>query len=327
MEDAMKKNEIIQTGREVLAVESRAVESLIPRVGENFVKAIDLLYQTKARVIVLGMGKSGLIGRKIAATLASCGTPAMFIHPAEAGHGDLGMILKGDVVIAISYSGETREIVDLLEFIKRIGVKLITITGNTQSKIARYSDIVLDTRVDKEAGPSDLVPTASSTAALAMGDAMAIALMKKKGFGEKDFAFFHPKGHAGTMLLKIEHLMRRGKQVPRVKGQTSMTDVIEVITQKKLGVTSVVDDEGRLIGIITDGDLRRMLVKHKNDFLQKKAADCMTVNPVTVDRNALATQGLNLMEENKITSLVIINKDGKVEGIVHLHDLWRTEMF
>ena len=327
MEDAMKKNEIIQTGREVLAVESRAVESLIPRVGENFVKAIDLLYQTKARVIVLGMGKSGLIGRKIAATLASCGTPAMFIHPAEAGHGDLGMILKGDVVIAISYSGETREIVDLLEFIKRIGVKLITITGNTQSKIARYSDIVLDTRVDKEAGPSDLVPTASSTAALAMGDAMAIALMKKKGFGEKDFAFFHPKGHAGTMLLKIEHLMRRGKQVPRVKGQTSMTDVIEVITQKKLGVTSVVDDEGRLIGIITDGDLRRMLVKHKNDFLQKKAADCMTVNPVTVDRNALATEGLNLMEENKITSLVIINKDGKVEGIVHLHDLWRTEMF
>jgi len=327
VEDAMKKNEIIQTGREVLAVESRAVESLIPRVGENFVKAIDLLYQTKARVIVLGMGKSGLIGRKIAATLASCGTPAMFIHPAEAGHGDLGMILKGDVVIAISYSGETREIVDLLEFIKRIGVKLITITGNTQSKIARYSDIVLDTRVDKEAGPSDLVPTASSTAALAMGDAMAIALMKKKGFGEKDFAFFHPKGHAGTMLLKIEHLMRRGKQVPRVKGQTSMTDVIEVITQKKLGVTSVVDDEGRLIGIITDGDLRRMLVKHKNDFLQKKAADCMTVNPVTVDRNALATQGLNLMEENKITSLVIINKDGKVEGIVHLHDLWRTEMF
>jgi arabinose-5-phosphate isomerase len=323
----MKKNEIIQIGREVLAVESRAVESLIPRVDEKFVKAIDLLYQTKARVIVLGMGKSGLIGRKIAATLASCGTPAMFIHPAEAGHGDLGMILKGDVVIAISYSGETREIVDLLEFIKRIGVKLITITGNTQSKIARYSDIVLDTRVDKEAGPSDLVPTASSTAALAMGDAMAIALMKKKGFGEKDFAFFHPKGHAGTMLLKIEHLMRRGKQVPRVKGQTSMTDVIEVITQKKLGVTSVVDDEGRLIGIITDGDLRRMLVKHKNDFLQKKAADCMTVNPVTVDRNALATQGLNLMEENKITSLVIINKDGKVEGIVHLHDLWRTEMF
>jgi arabinose-5-phosphate isomerase len=323
----MKKNEIIQAGQEVLAVEARAVESLIPRVDEDFVKAIDLLYQTKTRVIVLGMGKSGLIGRKIAATLASCGTPALFIHPAEAGHGDLGMILKGDIVIAISYSGETREILDLLEFIKRIGVKLITITGNKQSKIARYSDIVLDARVDKEAGPSDLIPTASSTAALAMGDAIAIALMKKKGFGEKDFAFFHPKGHAGKMLLKIENLMRRGKRVPRVRAQTPITEVIEVITQKKLGVTSVVDNEGRLVGIITDGDLRRMLVKHKNDFMLKKAEDCMTVNPVTIDKSALATEGLNLMEKNKITSLVIKNKRNRVEGIVHLHDLWQTEMF
>ncbi len=323
----MKKNDIIHTGREVLAVEARAVESLIPRLDENFIKAIDLLYETKARVIVLGMGKSGLIGRKIAATLASCGTPAMFIHPAEAGHGDLGMILKEDVLIAISYSGETREIVDLLEFIKRIGVKLITITGNRQSKIALYSDIVLDARVDREAGPSDLVPTASSTAALALGDAIAIALMKKKGFGEKDFAIFHPKGYAGKMLLRIESLMRRGKQIPRVTAETPIADVIEVITQKKIGMTSVVDKKGRLIGIITDGDLRRMLVKYKDRFMGKKAGDCMTASPVTINKKALATEALNLMEKNKITSLVIKNKNDRVEGIVHLHDLWRTEMF
>jgi len=323
----MKKIDIIQTGREVLAVEARALESLVARIDENFVKAIDLLYRIKTRVIVIGMGKSGLIGRKIAATLASCGTPAMFVHPAEAGHGDLGMILKQDVIIAISYSGETREIVDLLDFIKRIGVKLITITGNPNSRIARYSDIVLDARVAKEAGPSDLVPTASSTAALALGDAMAIALMKKKSFGEKDFAFVHPKGHAGKMLLKIEQVMRRGAKIPRVTARTPMKDVIMVISQKKIGMTCVVDAEGRLLGVITDGDLRRMLTRYGDRFLRKNAADCMTPDPITIEKRHLATEALNLMEENKITSLVIKNKAGKVGGVVHLHDLWRTEMF
>ena len=323
----MKKIDIIQTGREVLAVEARALESLVARIDENFVKAIDLLYRIKTRVIVIGMGKSGLIGRKIAATLASCGTPAMFVHPAEAGHGDLGMILKQDVIIAISYSGETREIVDLLDFIKRIGVKLITITGNPNSRIARYSDIVLDARVAKEAGPSDLVPTASSTAALALGDAMAIALMKKKSFGEKDFAFVHPKGHAGKMLLKIEQVMRRGAKIPRVTARTPMKDVIMVISQKKIGMTCVVDAEGRLLGVITDGDLRRMLTRYGDRFLRKNAADCMTPDPITIDKGDLATKALNIMEEKKITSLVIRNKEGRVEGIIHLHDLWRTEMF
>jgi arabinose-5-phosphate isomerase len=273
------------------------------------------------------MGKSGLIGRKIAATLASCGTPAMFIHPAEAGHGDLGMILKEDVIIAISYSGETKEIVDLLDFIKRIGVKLIGITGNKNSRIAKYSDIVLDSKVQREAGPNNLVPTASSTAALALGDAIAIALMKKKGFSEKDFALVHPKGEAGKKLIKVENLMRRGKKIPIVEEDTLMQEAIEEITQKKMGMTCVVDKDKKLVGVITDGDLRRMLRKYKQDLFQKKAQECMTQNPITIDKKNLATEALNLMEKKKITSLVIKNKTGKVSGVVHLHDLWRTEMF
>jgi arabinose-5-phosphate isomerase len=323
----MKRNEIIQTGKEVLSVEAKAVESLVEKVGVSFALAVEILSKTKSRVIVTGMGKSGLIGRKIAATLASCGTPAMFIHPAEAGHGDLGMILKEDVIIAISYSGETKEIVDLLDFIKRIGVKLIGITGNKNSRIAKYSDIVLDSKVQREAGPNNLVPTASSTAALALGDAIAIALMKKKGFSEKDFALVHPKGEAGKKLIKVENLMRRGKKIPIVEEDTLMQEAIEEITQKKMGMTCVVDKDKKLVGVITDGDLRRMLRKYKQDLFQKKAQECMTQNPITIDKKNLATEALNLMEKKKITSLVIKNKTGKVSGVVHLHDLWRTEMF
>jgi arabinose-5-phosphate isomerase len=273
------------------------------------------------------MGKSGLVGRKIAATLASCGTPALFIHPAEAGHGDLGMILKDDVILAVSYSGETREIVGLLEFIKRIGVKLITITGNRNSRLAKYSDIVLDAWVEREAGPKNLVPTASSTAALALGDALAIALMKKKGFGEKDFAFFHPKGHLGRKLLKVGTLMHTGDEVPRVRVDRPMIEVIEEMTRKKLGMTCVVDGENKLQGIITDGDLRRQMRRYKGALFRKTAGECMTPNPMTVDKERLATEALKLMEEKRITSLIIKNKQGKVEGIIHLHDLWRTEMF
>ena len=323
----MKKSAIIKTGREVVEVESRTLAALVPRLDENFARAVEFLARTKSRVIVTGMGKSGLVGRKIAATLASCGTPALFIHPAEAGHGDLGMILRNDIVLAISYSGETKEIVDLLEFIKRSGVKLITITGNRKSRIARYSDIVLDAKVEREAGPKDMVPTASSTAALAMGDALAIALMKEKGFDEEDFVRFHPKGHLGRKLLRVETLMHVGKEVPWVAGATPMIQVIEEMTRKKLGVTCVVDKRGRLLGIITDGDLRRMMRKHKERLFQKSAKACMTARPVTIDREDLATEALNLMETRKITSLVVTDKAGRVEGIIHLHDLWRTEMF
>jgi arabinose-5-phosphate isomerase len=323
----MKKAEIIKIGRGVLEIESRAVSGLVPRLDEDFAKAVDLLAANKSRVIVIGMGKSGLIGRKIAATLASCGTPALFLHPAEAGHGDLGMILANDVVLAVSYSGETKEILDLLEFIKRIGVTLITITGNRKSRIAKFSDIVLDARVEREAGPEGMVPTASSTAALALGDALAIALMKKKGFSEDDFALFHPKGNIGRRLTRVGALMHRGAKIPRVLPATPMLQVIEEMTGKKMGVTCVAAEDGRLHGIITDGDLRRLMRKHREGIFGMSARECMTVNPVTVERERLATEALNLMEERKITSLVVTDRAGKIEGIIHLHDLWRTEMF
>jgi len=323
----MTKNDIIRTGKYVLETEAKAVKTLASGLDENFAKAVELLFQTKSRVIVTGMGKSGHVARKIAATLASCGTPAIFIHPAEAGHGDLGMILKEDILIAISYSGETRELVDLLDYVKRAGIKLISITGDKNSKLGKYSDIVLEAKVEKEAEPNGMIPTASSTAALAMGDAVAIALMKKKGFGEKDFVFFHPRGEARKKLLKIENLMRKGREVARVSQKTPMKAVLEEITRKKLGMTCVIDKQERLLGIITDGDLRRLIQKFGKNLLQKTAQDCMTPNPVTIDKADLATKGLNLMEKNKITSLIIKNKKGEIEGIIHLHDLWRTEMF
>ena len=323
----MKKEDLIKIGRNVLDTEADAVKNLASRLGENFADAVELLSRTDSRVIVTGMGKSGLVGRKIAATLSSCGTPAIFIHPAEAGHGDLGMIVKGDIILAISYSGETQEIVDLLDYVKRIGIRLISITGNRNSKLAKYSDIVLEAKVEREAGPNGLIPTASSTAALAIGDAMAIALMKKKGFGEKDFASVHPKGQAAKKLIKIKSLMHKGKQIARVNQKTSMLDVLQEMTTKKLGMTCVVNDKERLVGIITDGDLRRALQKYRKRLFQKKAQDCMTPSPITIDKDDLATKALNVMEKNKITSLIIKNKKGEIEGIIHLHDLWRTEMF
>ena len=320
------KKQILQTGKEVLEIEAHAVSALASQLDENFVEAVDLISKTKARVIVIGMGKSGLIGRKIAATLSSCGTPAMFIHPAEAGHGDLGMITSDDIIIAISYSGDTREIIDLLDFVKRIGVKLLAITGNRRSKLAQHSDVVLEAYVSREAEPSGLVPTASSTAALAMGDALAVALMKKKGFQGQDFLSFHPKGQLGK-LIKIKNLMHVGQQVPCVGLGTPMETVLEEMTLKKLGMTCVADRENRLQGIITDGDLRRLIQKFGKDLFRKKAEDCMTRNPLTINKEELATKALNIMEENKITSLVITNDEGQTEGIIHLHDLWRTEMF
>lgn len=323
----MTKQEIIETGKKVLEIEAQAVQALSTRLDENFSRAVEVISSTKSRVIVTGIGKSGLIGRKIASTLTSCGTPSIFIHPTEAGHGDLGMIFKKDVVIAISYSGETREIIDILEFIKRIGIKLVCLTGNKHSKLAKCSDIVIETKVEREAGPNGLIPTASSTATLAIGDALAIALMKEKGFGEENFAFVHPKGQAGKKLLKVRTLMHRGQNIPFILRDSPMEKVLEEMTSKKMGMTCIVDDQHKLVGIITDGDLRRMLQKYGDTLLSKKAEDCMTPNPISIDKDDLATQALNLMEENKITSLVIKNKTGKIEGIIHLHDLWRTEMF
>jgi len=323
----MKNNEIIRIGREVLEIEAQSIAGLIPRLDQNFIRAVDLISKARSRVIVTGMGKSGLVGRKIAATLASCGTPAIFVHPAEAGHGDLGMILKGDVILAISYSGETREILSLLGFIKRIGVKLIALTGEKNSRIARYSDVVLDARVEREAGPGNVVPTASSTVALALGDALAIALMRKRGFDEKDFAFVHPRGSLGKKLMKVETLMHADADIPLVRTETPMIEVVEEMTGKKLGMTCVVDKDDNLAGIITDGDLRRMMRKFRQTLFRKCARECMTVNPITIGRDHLAAEALKLMEDRKITVLIVKSPRGKVDGILHLHDLWRTEMF
>jgi arabinose-5-phosphate isomerase len=323
----MTKKDILQTARDVLDTEARAVAGLAAKLDDAFVATVDLLARAKSRVIVIGMGKSGLVGRKMAATLASCGTPAVFIHPAEAGHGDLGIVQKNDVVIAISYSGQTREIVDLLDFLKRLGVRLVAITGNRNSRIGRFSDIVLDAGVEREAGPGGLIPTASSTAALALGDALAIAVMRRKGLDERAFGSTHPKGQLGRRALTVEALMHRGSKIPRVAATTRMKAAIEEMTAKKLGMTCVVDAGDRLLGIITDGDLRRLLRRHGGVLLAKTAGACMTTDPVTVSRNKLATEALNLMEERRITSLVIMEDDDRIGGVIHLHDLWRTEMF
>jgi arabinose-5-phosphate isomerase len=323
----MTKDQITKWGREVLYIESQAVNDMADRLDQHFADAVEILSQTKARVIITGIGKSGLVGRKIAATLSSCGTPALFVHPVEAGHGDLGMIVAKDVMLAISYSGNTREIVPILDFVKRIGIKLISITGNPQSMLAKYSDVVLDARVKKEAEPSGVIPTASSTAALAIGDALAIALMKKKGFSEQDFSYFHPRGQAGKKLIRIKSLMHKGQQIPSVSPAASIQLVLHEISQKQFGMTCVTDKKGTLLGIITDGDLRRKLEQFGQNLLNKTARDCMTVDPLVIDKDALATEALNVMEERRVTALVVKNKRNQVEGIIHLHDLWRTEMF
>ncbi|MBD3414862.1 MAG: KpsF/GutQ family sugar-phosphate isomerase [Candidatus Aminicenantes bacterium] len=323
----MNKNKIIETGKKVIQSESLALEELASSIDENFVKAVHLLSEIKGRAIVTGVGKSGLVGRKIAATFSSCGTPSMFIHPVEAGHGDLGMIVSNDIIIAISYSGNTKEIVPILDFVKRIGIQLIGITGNKHSKLAKYSDVVLEAKVEKEAEPDNVVPTSSSTAALAIGDALAITLMKIKKFTRQDFASFHPRGELGKKLLKVKNLMHKGQQIPFVKQDTPMPQVLKEMTEKQLGVTCVIDAKGHLRGIITDGDLRRKLQDFGNQILNKKAKDCMTSGAMAVSKEALATEALNIMEKNKITSLIIKDQSDRIQGVIHLHDLWRTEMF
>jgi arabinose-5-phosphate isomerase len=315
-----------RTAVEVLQSEANAILGLIDRIDENFEKAVELLAACKGRVVLTGMGKSGIICRKIAATFSSTGQPALFLHPAEAIHGDLGMVVPGDVVMSISNSGETAELLRLLEMLKRLGIPLIALTGRSQSTLARYSDVVLDVSVTQEACPLNLVPTASTTAALAMGDALAMCLMVQRGFKEEDFARLHPGGKLGMKLLKVSELMRTGEAVPIVRIKTPMKDVIYEMSRKGIGITSVVDDAGRLMGIISDGDLRRHL-EHDDQLLKLNAEDVMTRDPKTIDGEDLATKALNIMEQKRITSLLILDKDRKILGIIHLHDLWRTEMF
>jgi len=315
---------VLKTAKEVLKIEANAISKLIKRLDESFIKAVDILFYCRGRVVVTGIGKSGWIGNKIAATFASTGTPAFFLHPAEGGHGDIGMVMKNDVMLAISNSGETREINDLLPPIKRLGIKLISMTGNLKSLLAKESDVTLDVRVDKEACPLGLAPTASTTAALAMGDALAISLLKKRGFKKEDYAFFHPGGQLGKkLLLKVEHLMHRGEELPLIHSNDSMKEALLEITSKKLGVTTVVNGKGKLCGIITDGDLRRALEKHQ-DLLLKKAGEIMTTNPKIIKASSLAVEALQVMEKYSITSLVILDKKNMPEGVIHLHDILKT---
>ncbi len=312
--------------RKVLRTEADAILSLVSRLDGGFTAAVQLLYECRGRVILTGMGKSGIICRKIAATLSSTGTPAFFLHPAEAIHGDLGVIQADDAVVALSYSGETEELLRVLETIRRLGARLIAITGNPRSTLSQAADITIDCSVAEEACPMNLVPTASTTAALALGDALAMALLVRKGFREEDFASLHPGGKLGKRLMRVEHLMHTGAELPAVGATTAMRDVIYEMSRKGLGMTCVMDDEGRLAGIITDGDLRRHMAATP-DVLGRTAGDVMTRGPVTIDRGMLAVQALSLMEQRKITSLVVVDDRRAVEGVLHLHDLWRTQMF
>jgi len=317
----------LETAKRVLRIEAEAIAGLIDRLDKRFEQAVDLLYGCKGRVVVTGMGKSGLIGRKIAATFASTGTPSLFLHAAEALHGDLGMLVGEDVLLAISYGGETEELLELLETVKRLGVRLVTLTANARSTIASASDVVLDIAVREEACSLNLAPTASTAAALAMGDALAMALLERRGFREEDFAALHPGGRLGKRLRRVEGLMHSGGDLPCVLPTTRMPDVIYEMSRKGLGMTAVAETGGGLLGIITDGDLRRVMQQRKKDALDLTAAECMTKNPVTIRSSELAATALRLMEERKITSVLVTDGGGRLEGVVHIHDLWTLQLF
>jgi arabinose-5-phosphate isomerase len=314
--------------KRVLRIEAEAVSALIDRIDERFEKAVGLVLGCKGRVVVTGMGKSGLIGKKIAATLASTGTPALFLHPAEGIHGDLGMVTRGDTVIALSNSGETDEIARMLPSLKRLGISIIALTGNADSTLARNSDVVIDVGVKEEACPLGLAPTASTTAALAMGDALAVALLEKRGFREEDFACFHPGGALGKrLLLRVRDLMHTGDAIPVVTEATLIKDAIYEISSKKMGVTAVVNGNGRLVGVISDGDLRRWMERTERsgeNLLTKQASDIMTVNPKVVGKDALAAEAMAIMEQNSITCLIVADSLATPEGVIHLHDLLKA---
>ena len=311
--------------RKVLQTEAAAILALVDRLDESFERAVRLLLDCRGRVIVTGMGKSGIICRKIAATLSSTGTPAFFLHPAEAIHGDLGVLQPEDTIVALSYSGETDELLRLLETIKRLGARLIVMTGEPHSTLGKAADVTLDCHVSKEACPMNLVPTASTTAALALGDALAMTLLVTKGFRQEDFANLHPGGKLGKRLMRADQLMTARDQTPAVRAGDEMREVIYEISRKKLGMSCVLDEGGRLVGIITDGDLRRHMAD-TSDLLARRAEDVMTRNPITIAPDTLAVEVLNTLERHKITSVVVVGDDHKVLGVVHLHDLWRTEM-
>lgn len=317
----------LDSARRVLRIEAQALNDLLARLDSSFDQAVELLLACKGRVVVTGMGKSGLIGRKISATLSSTGTPSFFLHPAEALHGDLGMLTRGDALLAISYGGETPEILNLLEALKRLEISIVTLTGNAKSTLAGSSEVVLDVSVKEEACSLNLAPTASTTVAMAMGDALAIALLDRRGFQRDDFAALHPAGRLGQKLLRVEHLMHSGDAVPRVFPETPMPATFHEMSAKKLGMTTVTTPDGQLLGILTDGDLRRLMEKHGGATLSMTAGECMICTPQTISPDLLASEALNLMEKKKITSIVVTNPfSKKVIGVVHLHDLWTLEL-
>lgn len=317
----------LDSARRVLSIEAQAIQNLLDRLDASFDRAVDLLLACKGRVVVTGMGKSGLIGRKISGTLSSTGTPSFFLHPAEALHGDLGMLARGDSLLAISYGGETPEILNLLETLKRLEMPIVTLTGNPKSTLACASNVVLDASVKEEACSLNLAPTASTTVAMALGDALAVALLDRRGFRPDDFAALHPAGRLGKKLLRVEHFMHTGDAMPRVSPETPMPVTFHEMSAKKLGMTTVTTPDGQLAGILTDGDLRRLMEKHGGATLAMTAGDCMIRTPQTISPNLLASEALNLMEKKRITSVVVVDPSSQqVLGVVHLHDLWTLEL-
>ncbi|OGB98768.1 D-arabinose 5-phosphate isomerase [candidate division KSB1 bacterium RBG_16_48_16] len=318
--DFARHSQVLKTAQRVLEIESKAVAGLIDRLGAEFEKAVDIILRSKGRVIVTGVGKSGIIAKKIASTLSSTGTSAFFMHPADGAHGDLGMVLKDDVIICISKSGNSDEISRLIPILKRIGVSIITLTGNLRSALSVKSDVVLDVSVEEEACPNDLAPTASTTATLALGDALAVALLEKREFQPEDFAFLHPGGSLGKILLKIDDVMFSGEKIPRVRPQAPVNEVILEISRKRFGGTCVVDERDTLLGIITDGDLRRYMSQSQS-FFELKASQLMHRDPKTVVVGSLAVEALRLMENHNILQIVVVDEENHPAGMVHLHDL------
>lgn len=312
---------MLERARTILRLEAEAILAMADRLDKNFEQAVDLLFGCKGRVVVTGIGKSGMIGRKIAATLASTGAPAFFLHPAEGSHGDLGMVTHQDIIILLSNSGETGEILALLPVFKRMGIPLIALTGRKESTLAKRSDVVLDIAVEREACPMGLAPTCSTTAALAMGDALAVSLLEKRDFGPEQFAFLHPGGSLGKQLLiRVADRMHTGSKIPCVKANDPVQDAVFEMTTKRFGMTGVVNEAGYLIGIITDGDLRRRL-EHNTNLLSCLAEEIMTPDPKTIAADALAVEAVRKMEETKITSLFVVSADKRPQGVIHLHDL------
>ncbi len=314
----------LDIAKKVLKTEAEAIYALIEKLNSNFEKAVEIIYKSKGRVVVTGMGKSGLVGKKIAATMASTGTPAFFLHPAEASHGDLGMVTSDDVIIAISNSGETEEVLGLIPFLKRYNVHIISVAGNPDSTLSRLADVILNVSVKEEACPFGVVPTASTTAMMAMGDALAVALLLKRGFKEEDFAFFHPKGTIGKKLfIKVKDLMHKGDEIPKVLLETPLSKTMLEMSSKRLGHAVVLDNESRIAGIVTDGDLRRGLEKWGGRLFELTAGEVMTRTPKTISEEELAAKALSIMENQSITALVVPDNEGRPVGIIHLHDILR----